>query len=85
MNKLTFFYLEQQRTLNLILNPSQQFLINFSFVMYFFFSLFFVRVSGKHRKILQADENDLEEAQTIASQSTTNQNQRDIEAGRKRN
>lgn len=42
----------------------------------------------KHRKLLQAEETDLEEAQTIASHSTTNQaaqNQRDIEAGRKRN
>lgn len=48
---------------------------------YFFFK-------GKHRKLIQAEETDMEEAHTIASHSTTNQatqNQRDIEAGRKRN
>lgn len=56
--------------------------IRFELIHFHFFPF---SLLGKHRKLIQADETDLEEAETIASQSTTNQNQRDIEAGRKRN
>lgn len=51
----------------------------------FFISPSSFHTIGKHRKLVQANEASMDEEQTIGSQSTTNQHQRDVEAGRKRN
>ncbi|XP_055314698.1 protein stum [Sitodiplosis mosellana] len=76
---------------NCIVGVAQAFTLIFCLVGWgwsIWWGMIMLRTAKKHRKLLQAEETDLEEAQTIASHSTTNQapqNQRDIEAGRKRN
>lgn len=60
--------------------PNGCFHLNFLFLI-----LSLLNTLGKHRKLIQANEASMDEEQTIASQSTANQHQRDVEAGRKRN